>query len=114
MAITLRNTKGSPLTHVEMDTNFSELDTRIISIENSGGASVTVSDTPPASPELGDLWWSSVQARLKVYYDDGSSGQWVDTLPVGGGGSTSSVLQTRTTAAHTTASLSDAAIKTFH
>jgi len=34
MAITLRTTKGSALTHTEMDTNFSELDSRII---DSGG-----------------------------------------------------------------------------
>lgn len=30
MAITLRTTKGSALTHTEMDTNFSELDSRIV------------------------------------------------------------------------------------
>ena len=30
MAITLRSTKGSALTHTEMDTNFSELDSRIV------------------------------------------------------------------------------------
>src|SRR6056300_571253 len=91
MAITLRNTKGSPLTHFDIDTNFSELDARIISIENNGGSSVTVSDTPPVSPELGDLWWNSIEARLKVYYVDGSSSQWVDTLPVGAAYSNSDV-----------------------
>lgn len=82
MAITLRNTKGAPLTHVEMDTNFNDLDTRIITLESSG-SSVTISDTAPVSPEAGDLWWSSDEARLKVYYDDGSSSQWVDSVPVG-------------------------------
>jgi len=82
MAIILRNTKGAPLTHVEMDTNFSELDTRLGTVENSS-SSVTVSDTSPISPEAGDLWWNSDEARLKVYYDDGSSSQWVDSIPVG-------------------------------
>ena len=44
-----------------------------------GGASVTVSDTPPGSPSEGDLWWSSAIAELYVFYDDGSSTQWVTT-----------------------------------
>jgi hypothetical protein len=38
MAITLRTTKGSALTHTEMDTNFSELDSRII--DSAGVASI--------------------------------------------------------------------------
>ena len=38
MAITLRNTKGSALTHQEMDTNFSELDSRII--DSAGVAAI--------------------------------------------------------------------------
>lgn len=33
MAITTRSGKGSPLTHGELDTNFTELDTRLVSIE---------------------------------------------------------------------------------
>ena len=34
-----------------------------------GGASVTVSDTPPASPSTGDLWFESDTSRTYVYYD---------------------------------------------
>ena len=48
---------------------------------SSGGASVTVSDAAPATPTGGDLWWKSNEARLKVFYDDGSGTQWVDASP---------------------------------
>ncbi len=53
---------------------------------SGGGASVTTSDTAPVSPSDGDLWYDSVSGRLYVYYDDGSSSQWVDAAPQGGGG----------------------------
>ena len=45
------------------------------------GASVTISDTAPSSPSVGDLWWKSNVGILKVYYNDGSSSQWVDATP---------------------------------
>ena len=44
-----------------------------------GGASLTVSDTAPASPEEGDLWFNSSNAKTYVYYDS----SWVE---VGGSG----------------------------
>ena len=43
----------------------------------SGGASITVSDTPPGSPTAGALWWNSVLGALFLYYNDGNSSQWV-------------------------------------
>ena len=48
-----------------------------------GGASVTVSDNPPSSPSSGDLWWESDSGKLKVYYNDGTSSQWVDSFTAG-------------------------------
>jgi hypothetical protein len=33
-----------------------------------GGASVTVATTAPSSPSAGDLWWSSDEGKLKIYY----------------------------------------------
>ena len=45
-----------------------------------GGASVTISDTPPAA-SAGDLWWESDSGRLKIYYQDVDSAQWVDVAP---------------------------------
>jgi hypothetical protein len=56
------------------------------------GASVTISDTAPGSPSVGDMWWDSSDAegggRLYIYFDDGDSEQWVDASPpaVSGGG----------------------------
>jgi hypothetical protein len=44
-----------------------------------GGASLTVSDTAPASPSAGDLWFNSSNARTYVYYDS----SWVE---IGGSG----------------------------
>ena len=62
-----------------------------------GGANVTISDTIPAgSPSAGDLWWESDTGRLKVYYQDTDSSQWVDASPpladattIGGSGTVS-------------------------
>ena len=54
----------------------------------SGGASVTVSDTAPGSGTAGDLWWNSASGRLKIYYQDVDTTQWVDASPpLAGGGS---------------------------
>ena len=61
----------------------------------SGGANVTTDDTPPTSPNDGDLWWDSVNGQLNVYYEDADSSQWVNasgrgvTSSSGGGGGAS-------------------------
>ena len=60
------------------------------------GANVTISDTIPAgSATAGDLWWESDTGRLKIYYQDVDTSQWVDTNPPlaassGSGGSSTS------------------------
>jgi hypothetical protein len=46
-------------------------------VGGGGGASVTVSDTAPSSPSPGDLWWESDTGLLLVFFNDGSSSQWV-------------------------------------
>jgi len=46
-----------------------------------GGANVTISDTAPGSATAGDLWWESDKGRLKIYYNDTDSDQWVDASP---------------------------------
>ena len=51
--------------------------------QSTAGASVSVSDTAPSTPSNGDLWFKSDEAVLKVRYEDGSSNQWVDALPMG-------------------------------
>jgi len=47
----------------------------------SGNTNLTVSDSAPDSPADGDLWFDSGDLILFVYYDDGSSSQWVETIP---------------------------------
>jgi len=43
----------------------------------AGGASVTVSDTAPANPNSGDLWFTSAEGQLYLWYQDPTSQQWV-------------------------------------
>jgi hypothetical protein len=54
------------------------------------GTPPTVSATAPANPQDNDLWWDSASGILFIYYNDGSSSQWVaansgsvDFLPAG-------------------------------
>jgi hypothetical protein len=49
--------------------------------QTGGAANVTISDTAPGLPNAGDLWWESDKGRLKVYYSDTDSSQWVDASP---------------------------------
>ena len=50
-----------------------------------GGASVSVSDTAPGTPQANSLWWKSDEGRLYIYYNDGNSSQWVAASPDGAG-----------------------------
>jgi hypothetical protein len=43
-----------------------------------GGASITISDTAPASPAAGNMWWDSVGGLLYLYYQDPNTSQWVN------------------------------------
>ena len=42
-------------------------------------ATVPVGITPPVSPADNSLWWDSSTGSLRIYYNDASSSQWVDT-----------------------------------
>ena len=39
---------------------------------------VIIQNTAPTSVVSGSLWWNNNDGALKIYYDDGSSLQWVD------------------------------------
>jgi hypothetical protein len=58
----------------------------------AGGASVTISDTAPSSGlASGNLWWNSALGQMYIYYNDGTSAQWVaittaQAVGSGGGG----------------------------
>lgn len=65
----------------------------IVSITGGGGGSqVSVSTVAPSTPTEGDLWYNSNLGRTFVYYDDGSSQQWVDVAPFNQGGTNSTVI----------------------
>lgn len=51
-----------------------------------GGATVTSSTTAPSSPTANMLWWNSEEGRLKIYYVDANSSQWVDISIAGPAG----------------------------
>ena len=44
-------------------------------------SAASIGDNPPSSPNPGDLWWESDSGRLKVYYQDVDTSQWVDASP---------------------------------
>ena len=50
------------------------------------GASVAVSATAPSSAGDGDMWIDSATLVLYVYYNDGSSSQWVEVYSSSSGG----------------------------
>jgi len=52
-------------------------------VQSSGGASVSVSDTAPSSPDSGDLWFESDTGITYVYYNDGTTSQWVEVGAAG-------------------------------
>ena len=43
----------------------------------SVGPPVTISPTPPSGALPGALWWDSVGGQLYLYFNDGTSSQWV-------------------------------------
>tara|TARA_R110002012_G_scaffold260844_1_gene442602 strand:- start:1623 stop:2720 length:1098 start_codon:yes stop_codon:yes gene_type:complete len=74
---------------------------------NTGGGdsnNTDVSETPPANPSEGDLWWDSSNdsGKLYIYYVDADSSQWVETSPNSGGDSSVGDLQAVTDAGNTT------------
>ena len=44
-----------------------------------GNSNVSISDTAPVNPAVGDLWYDSTSGRTYIYYD----GVWVDSNPTG-------------------------------
>lgn len=38
---------------------------------------MSMSDVPPSNPAVGQLWWRSTNGQMYVWYNDGTSSQWV-------------------------------------
>ena len=64
--LTLRTTKGAPLTHGELDANFIALDQQ--STSSSGSSAMVISLTAPTSPSTGELWLD-LNVDVVKYYD---------------------------------------------
>ena len=50
---------------------------------SSNTVTMSVSSTPPANVSSGSLWFNREIGRTFVYYDDGDSIQWIETVPSG-------------------------------
>jgi hypothetical protein len=70
---------------IETSNNNGIINVAFTSIGGGGGgngnANLTVSATAPTGARANqDFWWNSNTGALKIYYDDGSSTQWVDAF----------------------------------
>lgn len=80
---------GSTITFTEAPpsgTDFHAVDFRIAPSADLASAIIHTGDTPPADPADGQLWYDSTGGRAFVYYNDGTSAQWVDASPATVGG----------------------------
>ena len=78
ITFTDKNT-GDQLTAIDVNEIKNVVNTNADLI-NSGNTSVTSSASAPQGPQPNDLWWDSSVGRLKIYYNDGDSNQWVDAF----------------------------------
>lgn len=70
------NFVGSGLTVVSVSGGIG-----IVSFVDGGSSAVSIGTTSPSTPSAGDLWYNSNLGRIFIYYNDGSSSQWVDAAP---------------------------------
>ena len=49
----------------------------ISAAEVDGANVVNASATPPVSPSAGDIWLSTEDGTLSVYFNDGDTSQWI-------------------------------------
>ena len=45
--------------------------------QSNSGSYITMSETAPTSPAIGQLWFDETEGKMYVYYYDGTSYQWV-------------------------------------
>ena len=55
-------------------------------VTGGGGAATIVSPTPPPSPVNGQMWFNTTDLQTYIWYNDGTSSQWVPVVNVGGSG----------------------------
>jgi len=48
---------------------------------SSNAPPTVIGTVPPVTPVVGQLWWRNTDGALFIYYDDGTSRQWVPVVP---------------------------------
>ena len=73
----------------------------------TGIGTVVISDNAPSSPDVGQLWWESDTATGHIYYNDGSTSQWVqfNSGSSGSGSGSSGIGTSRFSVSNTTGSI---------
>lgn len=56
-----------------------------LTVNNKNVPIISYSDTTPTSPAVGDLWFNTSNGYTYLYYNDGSSSQWVSISTSGAG-----------------------------
>jgi plastocyanin len=85
-------------TSVQLDlSNVANEDFKNKATEAGISASTTIDDSPPLTPNQGELWFDTESGVLYVYYNDGDTAQWVQPTSVqygiGGSGGSSAISQ---------------------
>ena len=78
--IALANTAVTPGTFTNATVTVDAQGRLTAASSGSSGTSISVGTTAPGSPASGALWWNSEEGKLKIYYNDGTSSQWVDAF----------------------------------
>ena len=89
-------TNGQTVTVNGVTYSYSSSKSRWQSIDNRVHR-FSVSETAPTSPSVGDFWFDPNSLRTYIYYNDGSSNQWVQANPTGLPAGTGSGVQTYAT-----------------
>lgn len=82
MATNFPNSPSNGATHTFGGTTYTYNSTK--GVWKASAEAIAVGDNPPSDPETGDLWFDSSVAKTYIYYNDGSSSQWVQLNPSGG------------------------------
>ena len=96
MALTFPSspTNGQVYTDTATGNRYTYDSTRGLWKITANTVAMSVSSTPPANVATGSLWFNREIGRTFVYYDDGDSIQWIETVPSGS-------IDTNTIAAYT-------------
>ena len=76
MAINFPDSPSNGDTHTANGIQYTYNSTATTWTDISGNV-MFVADTSPTNPNSGDLWWNSSDLKLYVYYNDGTTSQWV-------------------------------------